>query len=301
MAFQQSADGDRNVPLNAPGSAGVLPPDAIMNPARITPEERSEGLIPPIPVPESDGQSAATLHFGSWLENTEHNVLSDYRNYYSWTTARELAMGVGVAGIMANTRLDQDFRNWDQQHARNSSTNHFADAVRDFGGGWYTVPAFAAMDLLGETFDDHPCMAVMGDFGDRTLRAYAVGAPPMLLMQELLGSSRPADSGTLSHWEPFHASNGVSGHAFMGSVPFITAANMTDNIWAKCGLYVCSTFTGWSRLNDDKHYLSQVCLGWWMGYLACQAVDGTQRANRHFFVEPLVSPDMTGIGITYQH
>ena len=123
----------------------------------------------------------------------------------------------------------------------------------------------------------------------------------MLLMQEVLGSSRPADTGMPSQWSPFHASNGVSGHAFMGSVPFITAANMTDNIWAKAGLYFCSTFTGWSRINDDKHYLSQVCLGWWMGYLSCQAVEGTHRANQHFSVTPLVSPEMTGIGLTYQH
>ena len=112
------------------------------------------------------------------IETIEDHVCSDYRNYYSWTTARELLMGVGVAGIMANTRIDADFRDWDQRYARNVGTNHFADCVRDLGGGWYTVPAFAGMVLLGDAFEEHPFMGAMGDFGDRTLRAYAVGAAP---------------------------------------------------------------------------------------------------------------------------
>lgn len=67
-------------------------------------------------------------------------------------------------------------------------------------------------------------MGVMGDFGDRTMRAYAVGALLMLLMQEVLGSGRPSDTADNSYWRPFQHDNGVSGHMFVGAVPFITGS-----------------------------------------------------------------------------
>ena len=40
----------------------------------------------------------------------------------------------------------------------------------------------------------------------------------MLLMQRVTGASRAGESDSGSHWRPFHDSNGVSGHAFMGAV-----------------------------------------------------------------------------------
>ena len=86
----------------------------------------------------------------------------------------------------------------------------------------------------------------------------------------------------------------------MAGVPFITAAMMSDDPLEKTFFYVCSTVTGWSRINDDAHYLSEVWMGWAMAYIACQAVDGTQKANQHLTVTPLATPDMTGIGIIYQ-
>ncbi len=60
-------------------------------------------------------------------------------------------------------------------------------------------------------------------------RAYLVGAPAMLLMQNVTGGSRPEEMDHGSKWDPFHDDNGVSGHAFMGAVPFLTLANMYDD------------------------------------------------------------------------
>jgi len=120
----------------------------------------------------------------------------------------------------------------------------------------------------------------------------------MLLMQSLLGGSRPGEASVESQWKPFDDDNAVSGHAFVGAVPFITAAKMTENRWLKSGLYLCSTFTAWSRVDHDRHYLSQVCLGWWMAYLACDAVDGTEQKDRCYEVAPVVTREVTGVGIT---
>ena len=31
-----------------------------------------------------------------------------------------------------------------------------------------------------------------------------------------------------------------------------------------------------TRINDNAHYLSQVWLGWWMAFLACESVNKTE-------------------------
>jgi hypothetical protein len=234
------------------------------------------------------------------LEEAGCHVWNDHANYYSCSGMRDLLLGTGAAAVLANTRLDADFQEWYQSEARNPWRDDLADFWKTLGNGWILIPAFAGTAVVGEALEDYPLLGRVGQYGERTTRAYLVGAPPMLLMQQVIGSTRPADTNPHSHWSPFETSNGVSGHAFMGAVPFITAAKMVEDPWAKGGLYFCSTMTAWARVNDNRHYLSQAGLGWWMAYLACRAVDETAQADGHVAITPLVTPEMTGIGVTYQ-
>jgi len=233
----------------------------------------------------------------SMWQETRCKVRCDHRNYYSWFTMRDLAFGICAAAPIANTSLDADFQDWYQNDVRSSGTDDFAVFWKTFGEGEIFIPAFIGLGLVGRCCEDLPLLGTAGDFGDRVTRGYLVGGPPMLIMQYTLGGSRPGETSVGSQWKPFDDTNAVSGHAFMGSVPFITAANMVENPWAKSALYICSTFTGWSRVNDDAHYLSQICLGWWMGYLACRAVEGTEPDNDGLVFAPLVTPEIAGIGM----
>jgi hypothetical protein len=127
------------------------------------------------------------------------------------------------------------------------------------------------------------------------------GLPPMLLMQYVTGASRPGETTAESHWKPFNDNNGVSGHAFMGALPFINAAKMTDELPLKIGFYACSAFAGWSRINDDAHYTSQVVLGWWMAYWSATIVDMTDHQPHDWIITPLPMADGAGMAITYQY
>jgi hypothetical protein len=233
-------------------------------------------------------------------QNARQHVWSDCENYYSWPSMRNLLLGMGAAAVTANTRIDSDFREWHTDDFRGDTTYGLANCWRGFGDGWTVVPAVIGIGLAGQYFNEYRPMAVLGEFGDRSWRAYLVGTPTLLLFQSLLGSARPGEDSDGSHWDPFESCHGVSGHAFIGAVPFITAAKMTSNPWAKAALYGCSTMPAWSRINDDVHYLSQVWLGWWLAYLACDAVDMTNRAEGHFSVAPVMSADMSGIALVYQ-
>jgi membrane-associated phospholipid phosphatase len=81
---------------------------------------------------------------------------------------------------------------------------------------------------------------------------------------------------------------------------FINAAKMSDDILFKVLMYGLSTFPGWSRINDNDHYLSQVVLGWSLAYLAATAVDNSEHAKRQFTIVPLAMDGGMGVGAMCQ-
>jgi hypothetical protein len=230
-----------------------------------------------------------------------HCIRRDYRNYYSLENFGMLAAGFGVGAILANTDLDENIHHWHKDYMRSHSTDEFGHVVKYFGEGGYEATLFAAAWMMGNMYDDTRTGAVVSEWGSRGLRTIVVGAPPMLLMQFITGASRPEETSAESSWKPFSDANGVSGHAFMGAVPFVSAAKMTENLPLKLGFYACSTFPAWSRVNDGAHYTSQSFLGWWMAYCAATAVDMTERNGHDWTIMPLPMTDGAGMAVTYQY
>jgi membrane-associated phospholipid phosphatase len=68
--------------------------------------------------------------------------------------------------------------------------------------------------------------------------------------------------------------NAASGHAFIAAVPWLNLARRLPGTWPRWAARCGSVLTGWSRLNDRKHYLSQVILGWTIAWNAVDAVHG---------------------------
>jgi membrane-associated phospholipid phosphatase len=245
-------------------------------------------------------RSQPLSHLRAMMRSGARNVWNDYRNFYTVPSLGKLLLGVGLGAVAANTAIDAEFRDWYQDDVRGVGTNHLADFWRPIGDGWYAIPVMAGTALIGRWFGDCPSTGVLGEFGARASRAYLVGAPPLLLMQKMLSGGRPIYDQS-SEWEFFGGTAfAVSGHSFMGAVPFLTGANMTENPWAKAALFACSVMPAWSRVNDDRHYLSQAALGWWLAYLATSAVDETSQAQRQFAVTPIITPEITGVGFIYQ-
>jgi membrane-associated phospholipid phosphatase len=128
---------------------------------------------------------------------------------------------------------------------------------------------------------------------------FVVGAPPLYVMQWVTGGSRPGEGSAGSQWHLLNDNNGVSGHAFVGAIPFLAAADMVESPLAKGALYVCSTFVGFSRMTDDAHYPSQVFLGWYMAWASARAVSSTELrlAGIDVRIVPLPAADLGGAAI----
>jgi hypothetical protein len=233
---------------------------------------------------------------GGW-----QHLKQDYRNFYSWDGLGMFVVGFGLGAAVANTNADREIQEWYQDDVRSNLSNDFARWGKIFGEGWFVVAVSGTGWAAGEVFYDRPVGSVLGEWGGRSLRSLGVGTPAMLFMQTATGASRP-EEGKGSGWHPFEDANGVSGHGFMGALPWINAAKMCEGWPMKAGFYACSFVPAWSRLNSDSHYTSQVLLGWWMAYWAATAVDLTNSGEEsNWSVTTTAMGDGTGVGLVYKY
>lgn len=201
----------------------------------------------------------------------KENIVADYKKFYSQNNLSKLVLGIGYAAFYANTSFDQDIQDFYNDYIKRKTIDDVSKIVKPFGDGRITVPVYLSAVLIGELSKKSKIGSTIGDWGQRCSRSLLVGAPPVLALQIVLGASRPEEKNG-SHWHPFKDNNGVSGHSFMGAVPFLTAAKMTDQRLLKYSFYLGSTLTGLSRINDNKHYFSQSFLGWWIAYLSVSSI-----------------------------
>ncbi len=208
------------------------------------------------------------------------NLKGDIVNYYSFDTLKLYAVSFGLGGVIANTSVDQSIQDEYQDRVRSDRTDDFSEIAKDFGEGKFLIPLSLAAAAVGYFIPEETGLKGIGTWGGNTARAYLVGAPTMLLMQKVTGASRPGETSDDSKWKPGEDNNGVSGHSFMGAVPFITLAKMYQDSPVKWLFYGASFLTGWSRLNDDDHYFSQSALGWIMAYQSVNSVFKTDEQRQ---------------------
>jgi len=254
------------------------------------------------PVPYYAEGGSLTIAIGDTLRDAGGAIYSDHQNFYSGGGLATLAIGFGAGAWLANSDIDQEFH--DEQYRDRlgfkpgTRPNRIMEDLAFLGEGYNSMPLVAIAALAEPLIADLPYGLETSAWGRRSLRTYLVGGPAMLGLQLLTGGSRPSEIDNASHWRPFNDNNGVSGHAFVGAVPFLSAAKMAKNPWLKGGLYAASTLPALSRINDEDHFFSQAFLGWWVAYMAASAVDRTYTGeeNRQFFVYP----HGDGLGFAYQ-
>jgi hypothetical protein len=173
-----------------------------------------------------------------------------------------------LAGVLVYSGADEAVEGFYACKVRSGGTDHTARLAK-FGGerfwflNWLVVAAIDAWWQSGS----------FSRWGRANFEAMVVGLPVLWTMQRGLGANRPSSDAGDPRWRPLAADNSASGHAFIGAVPWL-------NLAARCGRRplavtsrMASVVTGWSRLNDRRHYPSQIILGWTIAYNAVTAVE----------------------------
>lgn len=221
----------------------------------------------------------------------QHSV-NDYRDYYQPEVLVDLLPPLLLAGSLANTNADRWIRDTWQDDIRSDASNDISRVflrVGDAAQNKISIPVYTltmvAADYTG--YEEHD--SALATWGARSLRANILGGPQAFILTYALGSHRP-DVGS-SSWNPMNDNHGVSGHAFYGAVPLLTAARMVEHDGWRNTLYALSVMPGVARINDDQHYTSQVVMGWSLAWLATRTVANGTGESKAFSVTPLALPD----------
>jgi membrane-associated phospholipid phosphatase len=84
---------------------------------------------------------------------------------------------------------------------------------------------------------------------------------------------------------------------------FALATSLADEIhrpWATVGLYTMATGVAWSRINDNRHWLSDVAAGALVGITSAKLASGRWRVFNLHPPSVLVAPSGMGLGWSAQ-
>jgi membrane-associated phospholipid phosphatase len=183
----------------------------------------------------------------------------------------EAALTVGTIGAVSV--FDQRVDDWVQDR-RSSRSDALARAFRN-GGQPAVVFGIPGGILLAGVISGHKDLQRSGG---RVLASVVTAGITTAAIKAIAGRVRPTDTSDQYDFKPFsHNDAFPSGHATMA---FAVATSLAEEIhrpWATAVLFAAASGTAWSRLNDHRHWLSDVLAGATVGITAGNVIEGRWR------------------------
>lgn len=172
-----------------------------------------------------------------------------------------------AAGILAYSGADEAVESFHAQTMRSAGTDRAAHVLKFCGERFWFVNwlVVAAIDAWWRS-------TPWSRWSRDNFETMVVGLPVLWTVQRGLGANRPSSEAGNPRWRPLAAPNSASGHTFMAALPWLNLAARCGHRPLAAASRVASVATGWSRLNDRKHYPSQIVLGWTIAANAVYAV-----------------------------
>lgn len=191
--------------------------------------------------------------------------------------------------------LDEPVRDQIQDH-RSSGADDASRLFRHFG-----QPEVYATVALGTV------AAGLISGNDRLARAGGRITGSLLLagsvssaLKVAVGRRRPFKGEEQYHFRPLTSANSwPSGHT---TTAFALAASVSDEVRSTpvtIGLYTLAGLTGWSRMNDNKHWLTDVLAGAAVGITSAKLMNGRLRVLGVGAPRFLLEPDRAGLSLTF--
>jgi len=196
----------------------------------------------------------------------------------------------GVTALAGAFALDHAVRTA-VQRGRSSVGDDVATLANTFGSPLYVVPPLAATYLVAR-LAHRPQLAATAL---RTGGAAVAAGLATVVVKEAVGRARPYQTPEADVVRPFSGFTSFpSGHTAIATAVAVSLAGGTNKWWAKALLYGGAGLTGLARINDDKHWLSDVVAGAAVGIVAGRL---SQRWHRP---QPLViGPGVVGLRIGF--
>tara|TARA_B100000676_G_C18033267_1_gene820133 strand:- start:646 stop:1608 length:963 start_codon:yes stop_codon:yes gene_type:complete len=205
-------------------------------------------------------------YFKGIFSDIAYTVSSPSRwDHSDWIMAGSIAVGTGFF-----IGLDEEIRDVFEDN-RSSTTDDFANLFEPFGNGFVTMPALAAFYIFGH-YDEN----------DKVKRTALIATESFLItglyttiLKVSMGRHRPStgdSSRSFSGFTTDHKSfpSGHTSTAF--AIATVVANKYEETSYIKPISYGIASLTGLSRINDDKHWVSDVFFGAALGYFTSKTI-----------------------------
>ena len=207
-----------------------------------------------------------------------------------WITAGWVAGGTGLFLI-----LDEEIRDGFED-SRSSTTDDVSEFFERFGNGAISIPALGAFYLYGYFGEDAKA--------ERTaliaVESFLVTGLFTTVLKTVAGRHRPSTGDSATSFDGFTTDHGSfpSGHtSTVFAIATVIANEYEDVPYIKPISYGIATMTGLSRINDEKHWASDVFFGAALGYFTSKTLLRlhSNKKGQHFTIYPRA--DRNGGGI----
>jgi len=207
-----------------------------------------------------------------------------------WIMAGSVAVGTGFF-----VGLDEEIRDVFEDN-RSSTTDDFANLFEPFGNGLVTIPALAAFYVFGY-YDEN----------DKAKRTALIATESFLItglyttiLKVSMGRHRPSAGASSTSFDGFTTDQKSfpSGHTSTAfAIATVIANKYEETPYIKPISYGIASLTGLSRINDEKHWASDVFFGAALGYFTSKTILKlhNNKKGQHFTIYPRV--DSRGGGI----
>lgn len=189
------------------------------------------------------------------------------------TTIRWWHGAIVLGGLSALILVDEPAHRFIEDQ-RSGTSDDFARTVRHFGQVEVYGTITAGMVAAGlVTHTDELTRA-----GARLATTLALAGATSTIAKFGLGRPRPSENPDPDVFKPFSGDDAMpSGHSTMAFALATALADDIHNTSASIGLYTLATGVAWSRMNDDRHWLSDVAAGAVVGITSAKLVSGRWR------------------------
>jgi membrane-associated phospholipid phosphatase len=182
----------------------------------------------------------------------------------------EAAAVVGV--VVASGFLDETVQDYTQSH-RTETKDDIATVFRYMGQPEVYATVGLGTILAGVIASDDDITRA----GGRITGSLVTAGLSNSIIKYVVGRKRPNHSTTPepNEFEPFSGNVSFpSGHTALAFALATSVSHEVHFLPAQIGLFSAATLTGWSRINDNKHWLSDVVGGAAVGITSAMIMDG---------------------------
>lgn len=200
-----------------------------------------------------------------------------------------------AGGTVVMFAMDEPVQNAVQDH-RSEDLDEMADVMGKFKDPEVFAVAVGGLLAAGLVTQD----AAVARTGLQVAGAYGLSSAFFYSAKWLFGRSRPSEVDTAWEFDWFSGGETASFASGSSAVVFSLAATLSDAIdhpAASVVLYAGAALNSWSRVNDNRHWVSDVAVGAALGIAAAKLVNGRWRvfglAPPAFLVTPRGRARMT--------